>query len=162
MAAKKAASEPPPPPAAVVALFSELSDPEDPEIISLEGLQKLGEQLGLDAASDVRFLVLLWKLGSGSKAGCITRAEFTAGMHTMRKSNLEALRQSIPACDPGFLEQKEFREFYKFVFQFNREGTRRFIGQYRALSRGCVMILYSPSHTKSPPILQKRKSPLTS
>ena len=119
------------PPAAVVALFNSLADAEDTEIISLEGLQSLGEQIGLDAALDVRFLVLLWKLGATSKPGCITRQEFVAGMRTMRKESLEALRQAIPTLDPGFLERNEFRDFYKFVFQFNREGTHKFIGKSR-------------------------------
>lgn len=120
---------PPEPPAAVLALFNSLADPEDPEIISLEGLQALGEKVDLDASSDVKFLVLLWRLGANSKPGCITRTEFIQGMRTMRKESLESLKQMAPSCDPGFLERNEFREFYKFVFQFSREGTRKSIGK---------------------------------
>ena len=114
---------------AVEALFDSLADPEDTELITMEGLQALGARLDLDPSSDVRFLVLLWKLGAQSKPGCVTRAEFRAGMHTMRKESVEALKKSLPSFDPGFLERNEFRDFYKFVFQFSRDGTRKSIGE---------------------------------
>lgn len=126
----KAAAEQPPSPA-VEALFKTFADPEDVDLITMEGLQELGARLDLDPSSDVRFLVLLWKLGALSKPGCITRAEFHAGMRTMRKDSLDALKTSLPSFDPGFLERNEFRDFYKFVFQFSRDGTRKSIGAPR-------------------------------
>jgi hypothetical protein len=61
---------------------------------------------------------------------------------------MDDIRQKIPSLDPGFLERNEFRghlplsfsfpsslltsltssEFYRFVFQFSREGTHKTIG----------------------------------
>ena len=150
-AAPKSAADAPPS-AAVVALFDSLADPDDPELISMEGLQSLGDKVGLDASSDVKFLVLLWKLGAGSKPGCVTRTEFYKGMRTMRKESLDALRQMIPSLDPGFLERAEFRDYYKFVFQFSREGTRKSIGSSSTASPICPLILRKNKLTPSPPL----------
>jgi hypothetical protein len=149
-----------PPSAAVVALFDSLADPDDPELISMEGLQSLGDKVGLDASSDVKFLVLLWKLGAGSKPGCVTRTEFYKGMRTMRKESLDALRQMIPSLDPGFLERAEFRDYYKFVFQFSREGTRKSIGSSSTVSPICPIILRLGKYKLTPspylPVTPKR------
>lgn len=37
------------------------------------------------------------------------------------------LKELLPSFDLGFMEGDEFREFYKFCFQFSREGTHRTI-----------------------------------
>jgi len=75
----------------------------------------------------VRLLVLLWKLGANSKPGAITRKEFTTGMLALKMDSLADLKSLLPSLDPGFLEGPEFRTFYKFVFQFSREGTHKTI-----------------------------------
>ena len=31
----------------------------------------------------------------------------------------------LPALDTGFLDRTEFKDFFKFCFQFNRQGTHR-------------------------------------
>ena len=40
---------------------------------------------------------------------------------------LVQLKELLPSLDLGFMESEEFREFYKFTFQFSREGTHRTI-----------------------------------
>lgn len=109
--------------------FNSLADPEDPECITIEGLGRLCEQLGIDASSDVRALVLALKLGSGSQPGKITRSEFMEGTRLMNVGSCEQIQVRLPSLDPGFMDRTEFREFYKFVFQFNREGTHKTIGK---------------------------------
>lgn len=37
------------------------------------------------------------------------------------------LKEQLPSFDLGFMENEQFREFYKFTFQFSREGTHRTI-----------------------------------
>jgi hypothetical protein len=67
--------------------------------------------------------VLLWKMVAVSKPGQVTRKEFTVGMtNIFKKDSIEGLKTVLPSLDPGFLERAPFRDFYKFVFQFNREG----------------------------------------
>jgi hypothetical protein len=82
------------------------------------------------------------------KPACVTRAEFISGMKKERIASAEGLKvytgwstcqqinpnmsqlnpeftpkSALHTFDTGFLEPAEFREFYKFCFQFNREGT---------------------------------------
>ena len=113
------------------ALFNEFADEEDTEIIGMDGIEKLCGQVGIsDAGGDVRALVLCWKLGGCTveplKPGCIKRAEFTGSMHTMRKDSIKALAQMLPSLETGFMENKEFQEFFRFVHKFSREdGTQK-------------------------------------
>lgn len=127
--AKKGASSSDPNPERE-ALFASLADPDDPECITIEGLGNLCEQLGIDASSDVRALVLAFQLGSKSHPGKITRAEFMEGARLMNVSNVAQIQAKLASLDPGFMDRTEFRDFYKFVFQFNREGTHKTIGMY--------------------------------
>lgn len=94
-------------------------------LLVLDGIMKLGEIIGIDASSDVRMLMILWKFGAASKQGCITRKEFVSGMETNYIADAEGLKSSLYTFDSGFLESSEFREFFKFVFQFSREGTNK-------------------------------------
>lgn len=106
-------------------LFNSFADDDDPEIISMEGISKLGEQLEMDPSSDVRLLVLLWKLGALSKPGSITKTEFLNGMKKLKKDSIKGLKSITPSFDLGFLERQEFRDLYRFVFKFNLEGTHK-------------------------------------
>ena len=120
---KKAKATPTPAPAAapaakasdgydaksVEALFNSLADPDDPDLLSMEGIGKLCETLDLDPSSDVRVLVLLWRLGATSKPGAITKQEFMQGFQNLKVGNLKKLTTLIPSFDPGFLERGEFR-----------------------------------------------------
>mmetsp|Transcript_31012 Transcript_31012/g.29620 ORF Transcript_31012/g.29620 Transcript_31012/m.29620 type:complete len:222 (+) Transcript_31012:221-886(+) len=113
---------------AIDTLFTSFADEDDPDCMSLDGIGTFCEQLGMDPSSDVRLLVLLWKLVAVSKPGQVTRKEFTTGMtNVFKKDSLEGLKTVLPSLDPGFLERAPFRDFYKFVFQFNREGTHKTI-----------------------------------
>ena len=108
-------------------LFNSFADVEDPDIISMDGIQHIGEQLDIDPSSDVKILVICWKLGAVSKPGCITRTEFLKAMESMNFNSISAIKDALPTFDPGFLEDREFREFFRFVFQFSREGTHKTI-----------------------------------
>lgn len=134
-------------------MFMSLADEDDPEIISSEGIGKFADNLEIDAAADVRILVLLWKLGAKSKPGSISNEEFMSGMVSLQKDSYQGLKDMLPSLDPGFLEKSSFRgafcvliiiihiseiivmnvfvEFYRFVFQFSKEGTKKSIGKWR-------------------------------
>jgi len=106
-------------------LFTELADEDDPTVIGLEGVASLCEKLDLDCESDVRVLVLLWKLGSKEKPGQITKEEFESGCSELQVDSYTKFKKLIPSLDIGFLDRDEFKDFYKFCFQFNRQGTHR-------------------------------------
>jgi hypothetical protein len=99
----------------------------------------LGEKLGVDALEDIRILVLLFKLGcAANPPGQLTLSEWIKGCSLLsaQSSNMltshvtvdswESLKhQVLPGLDTGFMDAAEFRDFYKFCFQFNRVGTHR-------------------------------------
>jgi hypothetical protein len=113
-------------------LFTQLTDPEDPESadwIEFEGISKLCELLGIDPVSDVRVLVLLWKLKIPvDKPGQIYRKDFVSGMVALNLENVAGLQAFLPSLDPGFLERQEFRgihvwDLYLFCVMFGMFQT---------------------------------------
>jgi hypothetical protein len=95
--------------------------------IILIGIAMLGEKLGLDVETDLRIIVLLWKTGA-SKPGTLTKTEF---MEACKNGTLpiengwSSVKEMLPRLDIGFLTGNEFKDFYKFCFQFNRQGTHK-------------------------------------
>lgn len=47
------------------------------------GICQLGEDIGIDAATDVSILVLCWKLGANAKPGHVMEQEWMDGMETL-------------------------------------------------------------------------------
>jgi len=106
-------------------LFAELADEEDPTVIEMDGIATLCEKLDIDPETDIRILVLLWKLGSKEKPAQISKDEFMSGCYEHQLDSIEKFKAFLPSLDTGFLDQDEFKSFYKFCFQFNRQGTHR-------------------------------------
>lgn len=65
--------------AAIDAMFSSYADEDDSDSMSMDGIVKLCEELEIDPSTDVRVLVLMWKLGATSKPGTMSRKEFLEG-----------------------------------------------------------------------------------
>uniref|UniRef100_A0A7S2SVP2 Defective in cullin neddylation protein n=1 Tax=Rhizochromulina marina TaxID=1034831 RepID=A0A7S2SVP2_9STRA len=107
------------------ALFQRLADQEDPSVIGLEGIGVLCEELGLDATTDIRAMVLCFKLGSKARPGEISREEFMEGMQSLHCGDVKDLERIMPSLDLGFMEKRQFRDFYRFAFRFNLEGTMK-------------------------------------
>ncbi|CAM9516617.1 unnamed protein product [Phaeothamnion confervicola] len=92
--------------------------------MDMEGISRLGEDIGLDPSKDVAILVLCWKLGAKT-AGQISKDEFESGMERLEADSIATLTRLVPALDPGFMDPTKFRDFYRFAFQYSREGTTR-------------------------------------
>jgi len=111
---------------AIEKLFQEIADDDDPNVASMEGISKLGDKLGIDVTEDIRILVLLWKLGANEKPAQISKTEWMNGCGSLGIDSWDKLKTNVlPTLDTGFLDQSEFKDFYKFTFQFNRQGTHR-------------------------------------
>merc|ERR1712150_8904 len=67
----------------------------------------------------------LWKLGANEKPAQISKTEWMAGCNKLQVDTLAKFQNLLPSLDTGFLAQSEFKDFYKFCFQFNRQGTHR-------------------------------------
>jgi Cullin binding len=94
----------------------------------------LGEKLGMDATEDIRILVLLWKMGCSEKPAQISKQEWMQGCATLEVDSWEKLKKLVPSLDTGFLEQTPFKDFYKFCFQFNRQGTHKTLDKELAIA----------------------------
>ncbi|KAL7500841.1 hypothetical protein ACHAWT_008758 [Skeletonema menzelii] len=106
-------------------IFEEICDEDDPHVAGMEGICKLCEQLNLDPLEDVRVLVLLYKLGANKKPAEISKEEWMTGCNKLQLDSIDKFTSFLPALDTGFMEREEFKDFYKFCFQFNRQGTHK-------------------------------------
>lgn len=70
------------------AKYSELGD-NPGEAMDLAGICQLGEDLGIDAATDVSILVLCYKLGVKAKPGHVMRDEWADGMEKIGADSVE-------------------------------------------------------------------------
>jgi len=114
--------------AGATALFNKYVDAEeDPFIVDMDGISTLCDDLNLDPTSDIRVLVLMFKLGANAKPGEISQSEWNSGMSDLSCGSIEDVKSRLAGMDTGFMEHSEFKKFYKFVFQFSREGTHRTI-----------------------------------
>mmetsp|Transcript_11568 Transcript_11568/g.24402 ORF Transcript_11568/g.24402 Transcript_11568/m.24402 type:complete len:270 (+) Transcript_11568:227-1036(+) len=111
--------------AAALKLFEDISDQEDPNVANMEGISTLCEQLGIDPLEDVRVLVLLWKMGAAKKPAEICKEEWMQGCNNLRVDSIDKFKALLPSLDIGFLDREDFKDFYKFCFQFNRQGTHK-------------------------------------
>ncbi len=99
--------------AAAEKIFAEMADEDDPTVAGMDGIVKLCEHLDLDPFEDIRVLVLLWKLGSKEKPAQISKEEFLSGCCTLQVDSIEKFQALLPSLDTGFLDEAEFKEFYK-------------------------------------------------
>ena len=70
---------------AIAALFAKYSDlGECPgDALDMSGICVLGEDIGIDAATDVSILVLCYRLGAKAKPGHVMQDEWMEGMERM-------------------------------------------------------------------------------
>jgi len=106
-------------------LFQEIADEDDDQVAGMEGISQLCEQLNIDPLEDMRVLVLLWKMGANEKPAQISKQEWMQGCTKLQVDSVAKFESILPSLDTGFLDQTEFKDFYKFCFQFNRQGTHR-------------------------------------
>lgn len=105
-----------------------LAEADDNTIATMEGISQLCDLLEIDPLEDIRILVLMWKMGVGKeKPQQVTRDEWKDGCENLNVDSLDKLKQLLPSLDIGFLEATQFRDFYKFSFKFNCEGTYKTI-----------------------------------
>ncbi|KAH8062421.1 hypothetical protein JL722_3339 [Aureococcus anophagefferens] len=136
--------------AAIQALFDTWADDVEGGAMGMDGLVDLCGALEIDPASDVRLLALLWRLGAKQPA-LILREEWAEGMAAIGCDSLEKLKAYVEALEPHAgqdkrakfptskahisavfhsphaMDRRAFRDFFKFVFLFSREGTHRTI-----------------------------------
>lgn len=96
-------------------LFDELLASEDDALVSTqeEISDFIETHLKLNPLTDVRVLVLLWKLKATSKPAQISKKEWLAGCENLSVTSIEQLKALVPSLDTASLESGQFRDFYK-------------------------------------------------
>ena len=94
-------------------IFQEIADEDDPTVAGMEGICKLCEKLDMNPLEDIRVLVLLWKLGSKEKPAQISKEEWMEGCNKLQVDSIDKFISLLPSLDTGFLDQTDFKEFYK-------------------------------------------------
>ena len=104
--------------AAAEKIFQEIADEDDPNAAGMEGICKLCEKLDLNPLEDIRVLVLLWKLGSKEKPAQISKEEWMSGCNKLQVDSIDKFLSLLPSLDTGFLDQSDFKSFYKVRFVY--------------------------------------------
>lgn len=55
----------------------------------MNGIYQMGEDIGVDAATDMTILVLCWKLGAAEKPGHIMELEWASGMEKLNSDSVD-------------------------------------------------------------------------
>lgn len=95
----------------------------DVDAIQGQGLIAFAEDLGVDP-EDIVMLVLLWKLGSSAQFQ-LSRSEFTEGLATMGLDHIEKIKARLPALRQELHDSSTFKNFYDFVFEYNKEEGQK-------------------------------------
>lgn len=110
-------------------MFDEISEEDDPNTLTMEGICTIAEHLDINPLEDIRILVLLFKLSGSAKQfekpGQLSREEWKKGCMELQTDSYDKFRSLLPSLDVGFMVDSDFRDFYKFCFQFNRQGTHK-------------------------------------
>ena len=64
-------------------------------------------------------------MGANEKPAQISKQEWMQGCQKLHTDSIDKFQKLLPSLDTGFLDQTEFKDFYKFCFQFSRQGTHR-------------------------------------
>jgi hypothetical protein len=59
------------------------------------------------------------------KPAQITKKEWLKGCNDLQLDSLDKFKKLLPSLETGFLDRSEYKDFYKYCFQFNRQGTHR-------------------------------------
>mmetsp|Transcript_31599 Transcript_31599/g.122359 ORF Transcript_31599/g.122359 Transcript_31599/m.122359 type:complete len:178 (-) Transcript_31599:521-1054(-) len=100
-------------------LFNKYKE-EDVDKIGLDGLERLYRDLGI-SLDDIVTLLFAWQLNAGTLCE-ITKDEFLSGLRAMRVCDIRSLKSSIENLRPLIYDQKNFRDFYLWCFDYFRDS----------------------------------------
>uniref|UniRef100_A0A7S0BN34 Defective in cullin neddylation protein n=1 Tax=Rhodosorus marinus TaxID=101924 RepID=A0A7S0BN34_9RHOD len=100
-------------------LFNKYKE-EDEDKIGLNGLERLYGDLGI-SLDDIVTLLFAWRLDASTLCE-ITKDEFLSGLRRMRVCDIRSLKSSIENLRPQIYDQKNFRDFYLWCFDYFRDS----------------------------------------
>jgi hypothetical protein len=113
-------------------IFDFLSGSHEANSLGGDGLIALLKSLKL-GETDVEMLVLLYKFNCATLLD-ITRKEFIDGFKILNVTDIDGLKVEIKTATERIVKnEKEFLEFFRYVFQACREGTIKTIPKENAV-----------------------------
>lgn len=109
-------------PAAIERLFNQFKEPNE-EKIGPEGMQALFNALEVDPL-DIISLVFAWKLHATVPFE-FSRTEFVNGCTALEVDSIEKLKAVLPSLKESLNNERDFRNFYMFAFDYNKPPEQR-------------------------------------
>lgn len=128
----------------ILALYNKYKDPNNPEKIGVEGVEKLCIDLQLDPTS-ITVLVFAWKLRAAVQCE-FTQTEFVEGMETLQADSIKKLKTVLPVFEQSLEESKQFRDFYLYTFNFAKDPDQRSLDLDMALAYWRIVLKGRFSH----------------
>jgi len=105
-------------------LYNHYKDSEE-QRITLNGIEKLMKDLGVDPNDIVAFLIA-WYCGATS-FGEITKEEFIEGLTSLRVDTIPKFKERLPSLRNEILDERSFKEFYTFLFEYGKISNAKIL-----------------------------------
>eukprot|EP01114_Cavostelium_apophysatum_P009562 TRINITY_DN2272_c0_g1_i1.p1 TRINITY_DN2272_c0_g1~~TRINITY_DN2272_c0_g1_i1.p1 ORF type:complete len:253 (-),score=59.28 TRINITY_DN2272_c0_g1_i1:36-794(-) len=115
--ALKAAPSSRPDTAKIQQLFETYRDQEE-DSVTYNGIASLMKDLGLDP-NDLIAFILAWHF-KAQTLGEYSKQEFIEGLTNMRCDSIQKLKERIPSLRAELSDDRTFREFYHFLFEYGK------------------------------------------
>lgn len=107
-------------------------DGHEENYITVSGLVKFAQDLGVDA-EDVVMLVVLYKIGS-TKQYVVSEYEWNDGWRNLGCSNLSQMRNKLPSLRKELDNKSTFKPIYMFAFDYNKVPDQKAFANEDAVS----------------------------
>mmetsp|Transcript_9884 Transcript_9884/g.15832 ORF Transcript_9884/g.15832 Transcript_9884/m.15832 type:complete len:258 (-) Transcript_9884:256-1029(-) len=105
-------------------IWKEYADKEDPSIMSEQGMLQFFKDMGVNPESH-ETLVVSYMINA-EEMGIISRDEFVNGFYAQGCSSLDELKKCVQdKCKAINRDNKQWRSFYKWVFQYVKEDEKK-------------------------------------
>lgn len=107
----------------ILSLYDRYKDPNEPDKIGLDGVERLCTDLELDPTS-ITVLVLAWKLKAAVQCE-FSKKEFIDGMERFRVDDIKRLKKVLPKFENDLDDTRQFRDFYLYTFNFAKNLNQK-------------------------------------
>ncbi|CDS05733.1 hypothetical protein LRAMOSA08261 [Lichtheimia ramosa] len=104
-------------------LFKKYADPDTPDTISPEGMQRFFEDLGL-SVEDVLVIAFAWKMNLQTM-GYITENEWMQGMRELGTDSLEKLQAKRPELENALNDAEQMKDMYRYTFGYAKNKDQK-------------------------------------
>ncbi|CAH1114298.1 unnamed protein product [Psylliodes chrysocephalus] len=104
-------------------LYNRYKDPNEPDKITVDGIMKFLDDLGLPPESKL-VLIIAWKFKAATQCE-FTRDEFINGMTELGCDNIDKLKARLPTLENELRDNYKFKDFYHFTFNYAKNPGQK-------------------------------------